>query len=157
MGGMLSDQVFRSEVDGFEIKSPTGWFVDDSGKTGSSVTFLSPEPESINKNTYATFVSVTVGKTGVVDLISQVEIVKKTIMESYPTYQIEDDKEMYFQGRKYYLLGGYYIIDGIKIRNRNMITIYNGKGYAIWATCPDESWVKNELVILMSMNSFRLF
>lgn len=156
VGAVLADTPFRDVVDGFEIKPPSGWYVDDSRKTGAAVMFLSPDTKIVNNKALATFVSVSVGNTGPMELGTQVEITKKNILSDYPNYQIEDDKEVYLQARKYYLIGGYYITaDGIKMRNRNMITIYNDKGYAIWATGPDDTWTENELIILTSMNSFK--
>lgn len=156
VGGTLADKPFQNTNDGFFIKVPTGWHIDSSMKTGASVVLLSPETSAIDKNTFATFITVTVKEVGNIALKDQVEILTKNILEVYPNYQIEDNKETYLQGRIYYLLGGYYVTDGVKMRNRMIVTIYKGKGYAISATGPDDKWPENELKILLSMNSFGL-
>jgi hypothetical protein len=155
VGAVLADMPYRDLGGGFEIISPAGWYVDSSKKTGSAVVILKPEITTLKDNIFATFISVTVGETGNVALADQVDIVKKNILETYPSYQIEDNKETYLQGRVFYLIGGYYTVDETRIRNRIMMTIYNGRGYAVSATGPDKSWSENELNIVVSMNSFK--
>lgn len=152
----LKQDVYRDDELGFEINSPIGWYTDSTKKTGASVVFLNPSTEVINTNAFATFISVTVGETGGVLLSEQIKVTKKNILNDYPTYMIENDKEVVLGGRVYRLLEGYYYVKNVKIKNRSLITIYNQKGYAISATAPEISWDKSALAIDMSMNTFKL-
>lgn len=156
VGGILADRAYKDETDGYSIKAPAGWIVDSTRKTGASVVFLSPETQSLNKNVIATFISVTVAKVENTRLSDQIRLIKENILTSYPSFAIEDDKDFYLQGRIFHLISGYYVTDGIRVRNRSMVIIYKDKGYAVSATGPDSKWLQNEINIVTSMNSFQL-
>lgn len=152
----LSDFPITNKTEGFEIKPPSGWAIDQSGKTNSAVVFLNPVTKIIDNRSFATFIEVETRKTERVVLADQVEEIKRGLFEAYPDFVIENDIQVYVQGRSYYLIGGTFFVDKVKMRRRSLITIYKDKGYAISASGPVQTWGDYETVITASMYSFRL-
>lgn len=146
---------YTNTKEGFEINIPQGWSVDDSQKSGAVVVLIDPKATIASQSAYLTFVSVSTGMPASLD--EAVQTSKSGLQKLFSSYIIEEDKELTVGGFTYHLLGGSYMINDIKIRNRNLILIYNKKGYAISATAPDSVWSQNELLLNATIFSFRNF
>ncbi len=146
---------YTNDKEGFEIKIPQGWHVDDSQQSGAVVVLTNPKATIASGSAYLTFVSVSTGSPASLD--EAVQTSKSGLQKLFNSYLIEEDKQLTVSGFTYHLLGGSYMIKDVKIRNRNLILIYNKKGYAISATAPDSVWSQNELLLNATLFSFRNF
>lgn len=153
---VLSTSPYINLIEGFQITPPSGWVVDDSRKSGDFVVFLSPIPKVIDTKSFATLINVESQKTNNIGLDDQVNEIKRGIVEAFPEFEYENDLQLYLGGRPYFLIGGTYFIDTVKMRRRSLVTIYNNRGFAISATGPLVTWQDYEEVITASMYSFKL-
>lgn len=147
---------YRNELARFEIQIPSGWQVDDNGKSGTIVVLIDPKTTLANESVILTFISVSVG-TSRDTLENEVKTAKEGLLKSFDSYKIDEDQQMFLNGSTYHLLGGTYLAKGIKMRNRNLILIYNNRGYAIQAHAPESVWSKKELTLNASVFSFKNF
>ena len=151
---LFESNPYRNDIAGFEIKIPSGWTVDDSGTSGAIVVLIDPKVTMASSSALLTFVNVTTGNPKAT-LADQVTSAKAGLQKQFTSYTFDEDKDMVVSGNTYHLLGGTYVTHDTKMRNRNLILIYNGRGYAISATAPDSIWPKKELLLNATLFSFR--
>jgi len=147
---------YRNELAKFEIKVPQGWSIDESGQSGAIVVLLDPKVTMASGSALLTFVSVSTGASG--DTLED-EVIKSKdgLQKLFTSYTFEEDKDMTLGGNTYHLLGGSYYTHGTKMRNRNLILMYNDRGYAISSTAPESVWPKKELLLNAAIFSFKNF
>ena len=151
---LFDPEPYRNDLAEFEIKVPYRWSVDDSGQSGAIVVLIDPKTTPAKGSALLTFVNVTSGSSGDT-LEKEVVSAKLGLQKLFESYTFEEDKQMILGGNTYHLLGGTYLINGTKMRNRNLILVYNNRGYAISATAPDSIWSKKELLLNATMFSFK--
>lgn len=153
---LFEPEPYRNELAGFEISVPLGWRIDDSGKSGALVVLINPKATVASGSALLTFINVTSGVRGN-SLDEEVESSKEGLTRLFTSYTIEEDKELSLGGNTYHLLGGSYIMNNTKMKNRNIITIFKDRGYAVSATSPESSWSTNELLLNACLFSFKPF
>ena len=153
---LFETEEYRNELAGFEIKVPKFWNVDESGQSGAIVVLLDPKTTKTEDGSLLTFVNVTTGPSGDT-LENEVLTAKLGLQKLFDSYEFEEDKTMTVSGKTYHLLGGSYLIKGTKMRNRNLILMYNNRGYAISATAPDSVWSAKEMLLNATLFSFKNF
>ncbi len=147
---------YRNENEGFLIIPPTGWQIDKTGRTGSIVVLLNPIAKVIGGVSYATLISVETHEVGEVLLADQVKTSKENTLSAFPDFIFENDSSFNLKGQQYYLIGGTYTVNGVKLRTRSLLTIDKGIGYAVTASGPLVTWPDNEEAISKSQFSFEL-
>lgn len=145
---------YRNEDAGFEINVPTGWTVDDSGKSGAIVVLVNPKPLLANDSALLSHISVSVGSTKN-SLGVEVQKTKDGLQKVYKNYKITEDKEILQNGSNFNLLDGEFTAKENEFKNRILITINNNKGYAISAIMPASVWSANEILINATLFSFK--
>lgn len=148
---------YRNELAGFQINIPLNWKIDDSGESGSIVVLIDPKPTIASGSALLTFVNISTGRASGETLESYVNSARDGLIKSFNKYIIEEDKDMTFSGNTYHLIGGSYQAHGLIIKNRNLLLVYNNRGYAISATAPESAWKKNELLLNATLFSFKNF
>lgn len=151
---LFETKPYRNDLAGFEIKVPSGWEVDDSGKSGAIIVFLDPKITMASGSALVNSISVSTGAS-LRTLAEEVSDAKDGLQKQFTTYMFDEDKEMTISGNTYYLLSGTYTSHNTRMRNRNLIRVYNGRGYAISATAPESVWPKKELLINATIFSFK--
>jgi hypothetical protein len=154
---VFEDQPYRSEQEKFQISIPLGWQIDDSGSTGSVLVLSNPQTTIVGDKAILTYVYISVAKASGGTLNDYIFQAKDGLQTAYKGYLIEEDQELIRQGMTYYLLGGSYLAEGIKMKNRNVFLVYNNRGYAISAVAPESVWSKTELLLNATIFSFKNF
>lgn len=153
---LFEPEPYRNELAGFEISVPLGWRIDDSGKSGAIVILINPKTTNASGSALLTFINVTSGESGT-SLDEEIKSSKEDLTRLFTAYTIEEDKELLLGGNAYHLLGGSYIMHNTKMKNRNIITIFKDRGYAVSATSPESVWSTNELLLNACLFSFKPF
>jgi hypothetical protein len=154
---VFESKPYRSEKDNFQINVPQGWNVDSSENSGAAVILIDPNPVLASGSAIYTFINVAVSKPSGETLEGYVKQTREGLKNIYDSYVIEEDKILILRGVTYHLIGGSYMARGIKMKNRNILLLYNQRGYAIAATSPDSVWLKNELLLNATILSFKNF
>jgi hypothetical protein len=151
---LFENKPYQNTTAGFEIKVPSGWQIDDSGKSGAVVVLIDPKVTMASNSALLTFINVTTGIPTGPNLSDQVAAAKIGLQKQFSNYTINEDQDLTVSGNTYHLLSGTYLSHGTLMRNRNLILIHNNRGYAISATAPDSVWPQNELLLNASLFSF---
>jgi hypothetical protein len=151
---VFESQPYRNESAGFEISVPLGWKIDDSSGSGATVVISDPKVTVIKDHTLLTFVSVSTGQTRDT-LENEVKKIKEGLQKAFDSYVISEDDQMVIDKNTYRLLDGSYTLNGNEIKNRNLILIFNKKGYAVSVTAPQSVWSKKESLLNALLFSFK--
>jgi hypothetical protein len=154
---LFEDQPYRNDQYKFQINIPQGWEVDDTGTSKSAVVLTNPQPIMASGSALLTFINVSVGNPSSQNLADYVQQARDGLTSAFDSYSIEEDKDLVLQGVTYHLIGGSYQVKGNKMKNRNVLLVYNNRGYAISATTPEAAWSKVELLLNATIFSFKNF
>ena len=154
---LFEDKVYRNELARFEINVPLGWQIDDSGESGSILVIVDPKATIVSGNALLTFVNVSTGKASGETLESYVQSARDGLTKNFSQYVIKEDKDMTISGNTYHLIGGSYQVQGVTMKNRNLLLVFDNRGYAISATAPESVWPKKELLLNATIFSFKNF
>lgn len=157
VGIIFENKPYRNDLEKFQINIPLGWQVDDSGSTGSVLVMSNPQTTTVGDKAMLTYVYVSAGKASGETLANYVLQAKEGLQTAYKNYLIEEDDSLLRQGIMYHVLGGSYLADGVKMKNRNIFLIFDNRGYAISATAPELSWASMELLLNATLFSFKNF
>lgn len=146
---------YTNDLAKFQISVPLGWEIDDSGNSGSIVVIVDPKVTLASGSALLTFVNVSTGKASGETLESYVHSARSGLISTFTNYIIEEDKDMTVNGNTYHLIGGSYFAHGLKIKNRNILLVYDNRGYAISATAPESAWAAKELLLNATIFSFK--
>lgn len=160
-GSLLSDTYYENKALRFRLKSPAGWLVRGSGP--SVVEFIDPDTSIQGSDTYATVVdfpltiSVSTQSAETRDLVMLAKGLRSGMLKRYADFTISDNNQVVLSGRPYYLIGGEYSVGVIRIKTKNLVTLFNETIFTISATGPVAAWDENEIAISASMASFEIF
>ncbi len=154
--GVIGGGIYKNEKEGFQITPPSGWQLDETGKTGAIVIFLNPTTKTIGNINYATILTVEKRNVEESSLSDQIKSIKDKTSKDFPDFVFENDSLFYLKGQPYYLIGGNYVVGGVDMRRRSLITVNKGYGYAATASGPMVTWPDNESVISDAQFSFKL-
>jgi len=152
---LLDPKPYRNELAKFEINFPQGWQVDDSGNSGAVVIFVDPQTTVSSGSAILSFINVSTGMASGETLSGYIISARDMLQKTYPSYNLIEDKELLISGNTYHLLTGTYEIHGLTIKNRNLLLVFDHRGYSISATAPQSVWQKNEMLINASLFSFK--
>lgn len=153
----FEEKPYINELARFQINVPLKWKVDDSGQSGSVVVLYDIKPTIASGSALLTTINVSTGKASGETLESYVNSGREGLVKSFDKYVIEEDKDILFNSRSYHLIGGSFQAHGVKMKNRNLLLVYDNRGYAISATAPESVWIKNELMLNATLFSFKNF
>lgn len=154
---LFEDKAYRNELARFQINVPLGWQIDDSGESGSILVIVDPKTTIASSSALLTFVNVSTGKASGETLDSYVQSARNGLVKNFNQYVIKEDKTMTISGNTYHLLGGSYQVQGVTMKNRNLLLVFDNRGYAISATAPESVWFKKELLLNATIFSFKNF
>jgi|GEM_PF-2255077 len=154
---LFEDKPYRNELARFLINVPLGWQIDDSGESGSILVIVDPKATIASGSALLTFVNVSTGKASGETLESYVQSARDGLIKSFSQYVIKEDKNMTISGNTYHLIGGSYQANGTTMKNRNLLLVFDNRGYAISATAPESVWSKKELLLNATIFSFKNF
>lgn len=154
---LFEEKPYRNELAKFQINVPLGWKIDDSGESSSIVVLIDPKATIASGSALLTFVNVSTSLATGGLLKDYVESARTGLVEAYENYVIEEDKDLQISGNTYHLIGGSYTAHNTKFINRNLLLVFNDRGYAVSATAPQSVWSKKELLLNATLFSFKNF
>lgn len=154
---LFEEKPYRNELAKFQINVPLGWKIDDSGKSSSVVVLIDPKATIASGSALLTYVNVSTSLATGGLLKDYVESARTGLVKAYENYVIEEDKDLQISGNTYHFIGGSYTAHNTKFSNRNLLLVFNNRGYAISATAPVSVWSKKELLLNATLFSFKNF
>ena len=151
----LLGQTYSNPNDGFEIRPPRGWAVDDSGLLGTKVIFSSETPDLHDETPVQANINIlTVPAQGItleelaVASKEQFKIMVTNFTLLGETFRVVDDYEAH--------VFEYTYSQGVfPLRGMQLIVVDEDKAYAITATALSATWDKYEAAFDASLRSFR--
>ena len=151
----LLGQTYSNPNDGFEIRPPRGWAVDDSGLLGTKVIFSSETPDLHDETPVQANINIlTVPAQGITleELAAvskeQFKIAVTNFTLLGETFRVVDDSEAH--------VFEYTYSQGVfPLRGMQLIVVDEDKAYAITATALSATWDKYEAAFDASLRSFR--
>ncbi len=130
--------------EGFAIKPPEGWAVDDSGKLGTLVIFINSEVEFQGEVPFAANINVTKEVVGEVNLEEYFAQAKVMVAQILTDYVVQAEEDVVIDGVPGKLLISTYKQGDYNLKNQQMMVIKEGVAFVVTATALESSWSKYE-------------
>ena len=147
------DQPYKNSTEGFEIRPPRGWIVNES--MGALVFFLNSEPDMYDDFPFTANINVV--SEPVQDLKLEAYITQELalVWMLVPDYRILGSTYANINGLEVYFYEHTFTVAGIPTRGRQMIYVGKSKAFTITATALDAKWNEYSDVFNASLRSFR--
>lgn len=149
-------QPYSNAIDGFEIQSPDGWAIDDSGLGGTSVIFYVTTPDLHGDAPFMANMNVSVWPAEGTTLEELVPAILDVYERSATDFTLLEQTTPIVNGLETHVFDYTHYQEGFPLRVMQLAAIYQDKIYAITATALDGTWEKYEAVFEASFRSFRV-
>ena len=147
---------YSNSTDGFELRPPYGWVVDDSGLSGTNVAFIHTPPDFHGETQFSANIIVQIGPTDGRTLEEIVQETKEQFPQMLMEFNLLRDDFAIVNGKESRVLEFTFDEDTYPLRIRQLFLIHEDKVYAITATALDAVWDKYENAFDASLRSFRI-
>ncbi len=149
------DQPYKNSDEGFEIRPPRRWIVDESGSMGTLVLFYSPQSDEHNGSSFTANINILATPSQGMNVeayaTQSMNLMPLTISD-YATVGFKratvNDQEVYFL--EYTFQGG-----SLPIRGRQLYYLDGERAYVITSTALETRWDKYSGTFDASLRSFR--
>ena len=150
------DQPYSDSTNGFEIRPPSGWTVDQSGLLGTKVAFIRATPDLHERTPFSANIVIYVEPAEGMTLEEFVELSKAQYPLVLTNFALLGDETAMVNGREIHFLESTFTHGVFPLRNRQLIAIYEDKAYMVTTTALDAAWQQHETVFDASLRSFRI-
>ena len=152
----LLGPLYSDSTNGFQIRPPDGWNVDQSGFLGTKVVFINVTPDLHERTAFSANIVIYVEPAGGMTLEEFVELSKAQYPLVLTNYVLLGDETAMVNGREIYFLESTFTHGVYPLRNRQLIAIYDDKAYMVTTTSLAATWQQYEAVFDASLRSFRI-
>lgn len=152
----LESQPYVHNKEGFKIRPPKGWTVNESGQLGTLVIFSDPSLDHQGKDPFRTNINITSEATQNMDLDKYIKANKEALGRFLQNYRSTEERTLTVNGRPIRLIGGTFIQGIYKLRNQQMFLIRKGKAFIVTATTLESTWNKHKSTMEASLLTFQL-
>ena len=147
---------YSDSINGFEIRPPSGWTVDQSGLLGTKVAFIRATPDLHERTPFSANIVIYVEPAEGMTLEEFVELSKAQYPLVLTDFALLGDETAMVNGREIHFLESTFTHGVFPLRNRQLIAIYEDKAYMVTTTALDAAWQQHEAVFDASLRSFRI-
>ena len=147
---------YSDSINGFEIRPPSGWTVDQSGLLGTKVAFIRATPDLHERTPFSANIVIYVEPAEGMTLEEFVELSKAQYPLVLTNFALLGDETAMVNGREIHSLESTFTHGVFPLRNRQLIAIYKDKAYMVTTTALDAAWQQHEAVFDASLRSFRI-
>lgn len=142
---------YVNDEEGFRIRPPEKWQVNESGQGGTAVIVMEPDPGQFGAN-----VNVTVSQTPA-DLAGVVEATKKQSEQLFQDYELQSEKQVETEsGQQAHLLSSTFTQGQFELRNVQLLLVDQGTMYAVTGTAQRDSWEEHKDRLRSSVRTFEI-
>ena len=153
----LLGQPYSSPIDGFEIRPPNGWVVDDSGTLGTKVLFHNETPDLHEEAPFSANINVLVGPAEGVTLEEVVAGSREQFRISFTNFTLLEETFLIVDGLETHLFEYTFSQGVFPLRFVQLVGIHDDKVYVVSAGALDATWDKYESAFDASLRSLRFF
>ena len=149
-------QPYSDSTNGFEIRPPDAWEVDQSGVLGTKVAFIHETSDLHEQTPFRANITIYVDPAEGRTLEEFVELTKRQQPLLLTDFALLRDETDTIDGREIHFLESSFTFGVAPLRNRQLIAIHGDTSYVITATALDAAWHQYEAVFDASLRSFRI-
>lgn len=131
----LDADAYVNDEEGFRIRPPEEWQVNEGGQGGTAVILMEPDPGNFGAN-----VNVAVSQTPA-DLAGVVEATKKQSSQLFQDYELQAEEQVQTDsGQQAHLLSSTFTQGQFQLRNFQLLLVEGGTMYAVTGTAQQANW-----------------
>ena len=147
---------YSDSINGFEIRPPSGWTVDQSGLLGTKVIFYSTTPDLHGKTPFSASINVLTGPAQDSTLEEIVGPSREQVAQILTDFTLLEETSLIVNGLEAHIFEYTYSLGVFPLRVMQMLVIYEDSVYAITTGSLEAAWDKYEGVFEASLGSFRI-
>ena len=148
---------YSDSINGFEIRPPSGWTVDQSGLLGTKVIFYSTTPDLHGKTPFSASINVLTGPAQDSTLEEIVGPSREQVAQILTDFTLLEETSLIVNGLEAHIFEYTYSLGVFPLRVMQMLVVYEDSVYAITTGSLEAAWDKYEGVFEASLRSFRIF
>ena len=150
------DQPYSDSTNGFEIRPPSGWTVDQSGLLGTKVVFYSKTPDLHGKTPFSASINVLTGPAQDSTLEEIIGPSREQVAQILTDFTLLEETSLIVNGLEAHIFEYTYSLGVFPLRVMQMLVVYENRVYAITTGSLEAAWDKYEGVFEASLGSFRV-
>ncbi len=150
------DQPYSDSTNGFEIRPPSGWTVDQSGLLGTKVVFYSKTPDLHGKTPFSASINVLTGPAQDSTLEEIIGPSREQVAQILTDFTLLEETSLIVNGLEAHIFEYTYSLGVFPLRVMQMLVVYEDRVYAITTGSLEAAWDKYEGVFEASLGSFRV-
>ena len=147
---------YSDSMNGFEIRPPSGWTVDQSGLLGTKVIFYSTTPDLHGKTPFSASINVLTGPAQDSTLEEIVGPSREQVAQILTDFTLLEETSLIVNGLEAHIFEYTYSLGVFPLRVMQMLVVYEDSVYAITTGSLEAAWDKYEGVFEASLGSFRI-
>ena len=147
---------YSDSINGFEIRPPSGWTVDQSGLLGTKVIFYSTTPDLHGKTPFSASINVLIAPAQDSTLAEIVGPSREQVAQILTDFTLLEETSLIVNGVEAHIFEYTYSLGVFPLRVMQMLVVYEDRVYAITTGSLEAAWDKYEGVFEASLRSFRI-
>ncbi len=147
---------YSDSMNGFQIRPPDGWTVDQSGLLGTKVIFYSTTPDLHGKTPFSASINVLTAPAQDSTLAEIVGPSREQVAQILTDFTLLEETSLIVNGLEAHIFEYTYSLGVFPLRVMQMLVVYEDRVYAITTGSLEAAWDKYEGVFEASLGSFRI-
>ncbi len=151
----LLGETYSNPAEGFEIRPPSGWDIDESALLGTKVIFLSETPDFHDEAPFSANMNVVTGTVRELSLEEIVATTKEQLKTMLTDFTLLEETFLVVDGLEAHIFEYTFSQGVFPLRATQLIVLHEDTAYAITAGALSVAWDKYEAVFDASVRSLR--
>ncbi len=147
---------YSDSMNGFEIRPPSGWTIDQSGLLGTKVVFYSTTPDLHGKTPFSASINILIAPAQDSTLAEIVGPSREQVAQILTDFTLLEETSLIVNGLEAHIFEYTYSLGVFPLRVMQMLVVYEDSVYAITTGSLEAAWDKYEGVFEASLGSFRI-